>query len=250
MLLVLSPSKTMDFSYRNAFSMRTTPMFAAEAESLMHQLQSFSLQELIQREKLSVKMAMAVLESYQRFFALDQPQQAALFAYHGTAFEQLNAATLSAEQLTFANDHLLIFSALYGLLRPFDLIRPYRLDMKSALLPSLYAFWQDRINDVIGKIFAESGGTLINLASNEYFQLVNRQQLPKDVEIITPVFRQEREGKLVTNSLYAKQARGLMARFIIEHQLMDVEPIQSFMDQGYVYMPELSSANEWVFVRY
>ncbi|MGC9151506.1 MAG: YaaA family protein [Microbacter sp.] len=250
MVLLLSPSKTMDFNRTEWFSTATLPLFEQEAKMLMRQLQTFSLQDLIQREHLSMKLAMTVFDWHQRFFGSDQRQKQALAAFHGTAFEQLDAATLTLEQQQFANDHLLIFSALYGLLRPFDLIRPYRLDMKSALLPSLYAFWQERVNDMLEQVLSQWGSPLINLASNEYAQLIHRERIGAHHAIITPVFKQERRGKLVTNSLYAKQARGLMARFIIEHQLTDAESLQSFMGQGYVFMPELSSSNEWVFVRY
>lgn len=239
----------MDFTNHGLFKTSSTPLFEMEAQTLMHQLQSFSVQDLMQREHWSVKMAMVAFDTYQRFFSLDQFQMPAIFAYHGTAFEQLDAATLSADQLAFANNHLLIFSALYGILRPLDRIRPYRLDMKSALIPTLYSFWRDQIDHYVMQILNQMQCPLMNLASQEYFQLLDRKKLQAHHFVITPLFKQEIKGKLVTNSLYAKQARGLMSRFIIEHQMTDVESVKSFMCQGYAYVPELSTPREWVFVR-
>ncbi len=249
MIILLSPSKTMNFSGGASLAKLTTPQFAKEADTLMRELQSFSVTEIVQREHLSVRLAYSTYESYQRFFAADQPAKAALFAYSGTVFNKLNPAAFTVEQYDFAENHLRIFSALYGWLRPFDAIRPYRLDMNSGLAADLYAFWSERLTDILINTISADDGILINLASAEYFRIVDETKIVDSIKVITPIFKQEKQGKLVINSLYAKEARGIMTRFIIENQLRDHEHIKAFMEQGYLFSTDLSSQNEWVFVR-
>jgi cytoplasmic iron level regulating protein YaaA (DUF328/UPF0246 family) len=249
MIVLLSPSKTMNFSGSALPTTLSLPQFAKEADAVMRDLQSFFASDIVQREHLSVRLAYSTYESYQRFFAADQLAKAALFAYSGTVFNKLNPAAFTVEQCAFADDHLRIFSALYGLLRPFDVIRPYRLDMNSGLTADLYAFWCERVTAVLMDTLSADDGVLINLASAEYFRIVDESKIVGSFKVITPVFKQEKQGKLVINSLYAKEARGLMARFIIEHQLTDHEHLKAFMEQGYVFSTDLSSQHEWGFVR-
>jgi cytoplasmic iron level regulating protein YaaA (DUF328/UPF0246 family) len=249
MIILLSPSKTMNFRGVASKEKITKPLFEKEADALMRDLQSFSATDIVQREQLSARLAYSTYESYQRFFAADQPAKAALFAYSGTVFDKLNPASFTDEQYTFAESHLRIFSALYGWLRPFDAIRPYRLDMNSRLIADLYSFWRERVTFVLINTMKADDGILINLASEEYFHIVDEHKITASCQLITPVFKQEKQGKLVINSLYAKEARGLMTRFIIENQLTDCEHLKAFMDQGYLFSTDLSFQNEWVFVR-
>ncbi len=249
MILLLSPSKTMNFRGVASPAKISLPLFAKEAEALMRDLQLFSASDIVQREQLSVRLAFSTYESYQRFFVADQPSKAALFAYSGTVFDKLNPVTFTDEQRAFAEDHLRIFSALYGWLRPFDAIRAYRLDMNSGLIADLYSFWRECVTSVLMDTIGADDGVLINLASAEYFHIVDERKVAASCQLITPVFKQEKQGKLVINSLYAKEARGLMTRFIIENQLTDHKHLKAFMEQGYLFSTNLSSQNEWVFVR-
>ena len=249
MILLLSPSKTMNYRDVASPTKLTMPLFTKEASALMLELQSFSVSDIVQRAHLSVRLAYSTYESYQYFFDSDQPAKAAMFAYSGTVFDKLNPATFTVEQLAFAENHLRIFSALYGWLHPFDAIRAYRLDMNSGLIADLYSFWRERVTAVLMDTISADDGVLINLASAEYFRIVDERKVVASCQFIKPVFKQEKKGKLVINSLFAKEARGLMARFIIENQLTDHEHLKAFMEQGYLFSTNLSSQNEWVFVQ-
>jgi cytoplasmic iron level regulating protein YaaA (DUF328/UPF0246 family) len=249
MIILLSPSKTMNFIEVSLSIKPTIPFFAKEADKLMHRLLPFSATEIARLEHLSARLAYATYESIQRFFVPDQSSKAALFAYTGTVFDKLDPVSFTVEQQTFAERHLRIFSALYGCLRPFDAIRPYRLDMNSGLIDDLYAFWRERVTPMLMNTIKSDDGILINLASAEYSHIVDDHKISTSIQIITPIFKQEKHGKLVSNSFYAKEARGLMTRYIIENQLTNPDYIKAFMDQGYAFSNGLSDSHEWVFVR-
>ena len=164
----------------------------------------------------------------------------------------MEAETLSARQLTFAQKHLAILSGLYGVLRPLDLMQPYRLEMGLKFANSggknLYEFWGDSINDAVAGLLKKSGGgVLVNLASNEYFKSVRAKGLEAD--IVTPVFKDKRNGKYRVISFFAKKARGQMARFIIDNELKEPEGLKKFRVDGYRYNKGESTARELVFTR-
>ena len=184
-------------------------------------------------------------------FSLDNAKQSVL-AFKGDVYTGLQAETLSAAQLGFAQKHLCILSGLYGLLRPLDLMQPYRLEMGLKFAnrggKNLYEFWGDDINKAMNKQLTQSGtAVLVNLASNEYFKSVKAREL--DAEIITPVFKDLKNGKYKVISFYAKKARGQMARYIIEKELNEPAGMKRFRSDGYRYNKAESTAHDWVFTR-
>ena len=248
MLLILSPSKTMNFDLLYPQVGAGLPLFAKEAAELMIQLKDFSIDDILQKEKLSLNLARSTYEHIQSFEFENTPEKPALFAFDGTVFDKLQASNLQERELLFLQNHLRIFSAVYGILSPFDCVRPYRLDMKSELVKGLYDYWRQKVTDELIRLLPENDFILINLASNEYFKMIDRKRLPSQVRIVTPVFKQEIKGRLATNGLYAKYARGLMTRFIAENAISDVELLKAFDLEGYFFNPHLSGENEWIFV--
>ncbi len=172
----------------------------------------------------------------------------ALFAFTGHVYDGLDAPTLKKREIHFAQDHLRILSGLYGLLKPLDLILPYRLEMGRPLetrgAKNLYDFWKETITHELNGL---DGDLLINLASQEYFKAIDRRKLNK--QILSPVFKDEKNGTLKIISFYAKKARGRMARFIVKNQITDAEALTAFDGDGYRYDAGLSSATEPVFTR-
>jgi hypothetical protein len=249
MLTVLSPSKTIDFRSIVSVTDTSLPIFSPKADALIEQLKLFTPEQIVEREQVSLKIAFATRE-YIHTYKPEQPiGKPAVFAYNGNVYDKLQAQTFSPAQQRFLQQHLRIFSALYGVLRPMDLIQPYRLDMTSKLIEGLYAIWKDMVSREIATLLADDDYVLINLASAEYFKLLDSKILPAQTHIITPVFKQVRNGRYMVSSLYAKQARGLMTRFLIENQITDPEHLQAFSEDGYFFSPELSNTTEWTFIR-
>jgi hypothetical protein len=195
--------------------------------------------------------------NFQRFkdfstpFTLGNAKQAAL-VFNGDTYVGLDATTLKPKDMTFAQDHLRILSGLYGLLRPLDLIQPYRLEMGARFQPpesnNLYGFWNGQLTEAINDATdGHKDRSLINLASVEYFKAVQESGL--EGPVITPVFKEVKSGVAKVLSLFAKRARGAMARYIIEHRMNDPEQIKSFDTDGYAHRPDLSEGNTWVFTR-
>jgi cytoplasmic iron level regulating protein YaaA (DUF328/UPF0246 family) len=179
-------------------------------------------------------------------------EKPAALAFAGDTYQGLEAGSLDADEMAFAQEHLRILSGLYGVLRPLDAIQPYRLEMGSRLKTgrgsSLYDYWGDRIAQALNAQ-AEALGTdvLINCASQEYFGAVDLNALKP--RVITPVFLEEKNGEAKIVSFYAKKARGAMARFIIQHRLTSPEGLRDFDSGGYAYRPDLSDGDRWVFLR-
>lgn len=188
---------------------------------------------------------------WQQPFSPDNARPAVL-AFNGDVYTGLDAASFSEEDFAFAQSHLRILSGLYGLLKPLDLMQAYRLEMGTKLKnergDNLYQFWGDIITDKVNDAIASSNTTaLVNLASNEYFKSVKKKQLNAD--IITPAFKDWKNGQYKMISFFAKKARGLMARYIIENRITDVEQVKQFDVAGYSYNESLSKGNDWVFTR-
>jgi cytoplasmic iron level regulating protein YaaA (DUF328/UPF0246 family) len=201
--------------------------------------------------KLSDKLAalnMARFQTWQKPFNLENAKQA-LLAFKGDVYTGLDADTLDVAGLDFAQQHLRILSGLYGVLRPLDLMQAYRLEMgtkfANAKGKDLYQFWGSQLRESIESELKD--GVLINLASNEYFKAVEAKKLK--ARIITPVFKDWKNGQYKIISFYAKKARGLMSRYIIDHSINDPENIKGFDSEGYRFSPEMSQADEWVFLR-
>jgi hypothetical protein len=200
---------------------------------------------------LSEDLATPNAERYQTFtdtFSPDNSKQA-LLAFKGEVYAKMEADQFTAEELEFAQQHLRILSGLYGLLKPLDLMQPYRLEMGTKLKTkkgdSLYEYWGTKISKALNA--AGEGRTLVNLASQEYFKAVDKKTLK--LPVITIHFKEHKGGSYQVVGFFAKQARGLMARFAIQNRITDPEQLKTFHEEGYEFAERLSSAQDWVFVR-
>jgi hypothetical protein len=254
MLTVISPAKTLDFDTKPTTRRATQPEFLERSAQLVEQARGMSPADI--QTLMGVSENIANL-NHKRFmdwglpFSLDNAKQSVL-AFKGDVYTGLEAETMNSEQLKFAQKHLRILSGLYGLLRPLDLMQPYRLEMGLKFANSqgknLYDFWGDTISETLGRHIASSGSpVLVNLASNEYFKSVKPRAL--DADVITPVFKDLKGGKYRVISFFAKKARGQMARYIIDHELNEPEGLKKFRKDGYRYNKAESSARELVFTR-
>lgn len=254
MLAVISPAKTLDFETKPQTKKFSQAEFLTDSEDLISILKDYTPQQISQLMGISDELAglnFARYQDWQQPFDLNNAKQA-LLAFKGDVYTGLAAETLSSAELQFAQKHLRILSGLYGLLRPLDLIQPYRLEMgiklKNSRGNNLYQFWDDKItleiNAALKKI---NSHTLVNLASNEYFKAIKSKSLQAD--IITPGFKDYKNGDYKMISFFAKKARGAMARFIIENKLTEAEELKAFNWQGYKFNPKLSKSNNWTFTR-
>jgi len=254
MLTVISPAKTLDFETAPTTRRSTRPQFLERAAELVKEARELSPDDL--RELMGVSEKIAEL-NHQRFmnwsepFTLDNAKQAVL-AFKGDVYTGLEAETLNSGQLQFAQQHLRILSGLYGLLRPLDLMQPYRLEMGIRFATpggrNLYEFWGDSLTRALNTQIGKSGSrVLVNLASNEYFKSLQPGAL--DAEIVTPVFKDLKGGKYKIISFYAKKARGQMARYIIDNELNEPDGLRRFRRDGYRYNKAESTAREPVFTR-
>ena len=253
MLITISPAKTLDFSRQESCKTHTTPDFLKESRELIKATRKFSPEELSELMGISQKLALLNYKRYCQWrtpFTQENAKQA-LLAFRGDVYEGISAETFSAADFNFAQQSLRILSGLYGVLRPLDLIQPYRLEMGTKLKTTkgknLYEFWGDRITKALRAALQEPDGWLINLASNEYFKSVITKKL--NARIITPEFKDSKGGQYKMISFYAKKARGLMSAYIIKNRLKDAESLKAFDSQGYSYNETLSSENKWVFTR-
>ncbi len=254
MLTILGPAKTIDMSPHGITDQHTFPACLRDAEILVDQLRKLSPARIKTLMKVSDKLATLTFERYaqwRRDYSCREGQQA-IMAFSGEVFNGLKARTLDEEDLLFAQDHVRILSGLYGVLKPLDLILPYRLEMGTRMNNSrgkdLYEFWKGTIPSRIAEDTETSGNpALINLASQEYFTSIRPGSFP--FRIITPVFR-ESDGKGFRNvTIYAKKARGMMLRFIIRNRINEPEKLTAFDEEGYHLNPHLSSDLEWIFTR-
>ncbi|WP_040481760.1 peroxide stress protein YaaA [Luminiphilus syltensis] len=254
MLTLLSPAKTLDFETTPTTRRKTLPQFLDQAEQLVEDARALDPAQI--RELMGVSESIASLNherfmNWNREFSLDNAKQAVL-AFRGDVYSGLEAETLSKEELAFAQKHLRILSGLYGLLRPLDLMQPYRLEMGLRFAnrggKNLYEFWGDDITRLINKQLRGSGSdVLVNLASNEYFKAIKTKQVNAD--IITPVFKDKKGDNYKIISFYAKKARGLMARHIIREGINEPGALSSFSSEGYRYSAQGSTPESPVFLR-
>jgi cytoplasmic iron level regulating protein YaaA (DUF328/UPF0246 family) len=254
MLLVISPAKTLDFETLSHTQLFSQGDYLSQAQNLIDVLAPMPPQDIAQLMKLSDKLAAlntARYGSWHTPFTMDNAKQAIL-AFKGDVYTGLEAHTLTDAQLEFSQSHMRILSGLYGLLRPLDLMQAYRLEMGTKLDnpkgKDLYTYWgstlTDGLNDLLGQ---ETNPVLVNLASNEYFKAIKTKQLAG--RIVTPVFKDRKNGIYKIISFFAKKARGMMARYIIENELTEVEDLKAFNTSGYYYSEEQSTENQWVFLR-
>ena len=254
MLMVISPAKTLDYTSPLATEKYSQPRFLEQSSQLIEILREFSPSELAKLMKLSDKLAglnVARFTEWQPEFTLDNARQAIL-AFKGDVYTGLDAASLSAADFDYAQQPLRILSGLSGVLRPLDLMQPYRLEMGTRLENSegknLYEFWGERLTDSLNQCLAEQKtSVLLNLASNEYFKAVKPKQL--NGTLINVDFKDLKNDQYKIISFYAKKARGVMARYVIQHKIDSVEALKNFTEQGYYYSAEQSKPDHLVFLR-
>jgi len=253
MLFVISPAKNLDFETPATTKTASQPRYLAQSTKLITQLKTLSVQEVASLMSLSDKLAglnLSRFQSWQTPFNADNAKQAML-AFNGDVYTGLDAKTLDEAGLTFAQQHLRILSGLYGVLKPLDYMQPYRLEMGTKLANTagndLYDFWGDELTQSLIAEPAFADKVLINLASNEYFKAIKTKQL--NARIITPVFKDAKNGQYKIISFYAKKARGLMSRYIIDHKITEPEAIKGFDREGYYFSEAQSKGDEWVFLR-
>ncbi|MEZ4827385.1 MAG: peroxide stress protein YaaA [Bacteroidia bacterium] len=255
MITIISPAKKLDFSPDTRYTERHSfPDFMSDTEKLVEVLARKSEKQIAELMDLSSPLAVLNHERFQQFSFPFTPENAkqALLAFKGEVYLSFALEKYTEAEYEFAQNHLRILSGLYGLLRPMDLIQPYRLEMGTQLKTrrgkNLYEFWGDRITTALnGALEASGSSILINLASAEYYKSVKVKKLK--AAVITPVFRDEKNGQYKTLFLYAKQARGAMADYITREKLTDPEEIKGFTGMGYCFHERLSTPTEWVFTR-
>lgn len=254
MLIVLSPAKTLDFETPVSTTEFSQATLLEQSELLIERCQKLSMQDIASLMKVSDKIAglnVARFADWKLPLTPDNARQA-LFAFKGDVYTGLEAQTLSPAVLSYAQQHLRILSGLYGLLKPLDLMLAYRLEMGTKLDnfrgANLYQFWGSMVTEAVNaSLQAQGDQLLVNLASNEYFKAVKKRELKG--QIITPIFKDQKNGQYKVISFYAKKARGLMARYILENELTEVEQLKSFDVDGYYFVEADSTATDLVFYR-
>lgn len=258
MILVISPAKALDYETPPTTATFTQPELLDQSAALIDILREKSPAQIAELMSLSDPLSslnVARYASWSRPFAPDNAKQAVL-AFNGDVYEGLDAKSLSAADLAWAQDHLRILSGLYGVLRPLDLMQAYRLEMGTRLAnprgKNLYEFWGERITEELNRLLAreEDAGrerVLLNLASDEYFKSVKPKKL--EGRIVTPVFEDWKGGRYKIISFYAKRARGLMSRYVITRRIDEVEALQGFDAEGYAFAANASDADTLVFRR-
>ena len=246
MLMLLSPAKSLDMERKIASDTVSEPLFSSEISALAKLMKSKSAAEIKSLMHISDKLAELNHDRFQNF--KNAPRAQALAAFDGDVYSGLDAASLSAKELDYAQAHLRILSGLYGLLRPLDLMQAYRLEMGTKLQNAkgedLYDFWGDALAK---QIDADADGLVINLASNEYFKAARAKAI--STPIISPVFKERKDGQLKIISFYAKKARGTMARWIIQNQAETPEALRDFAEDGYQFDSADAKKGELLFVR-
>lgn len=254
MLILISPSKTLDFDSPVSIAAKSDPEFIGFSKKLIAILKKKSPGELAQLMDISPKLAElnALRYSEWQYPFPETKARPALYAFKGDVYEGLKAWELGADQIEFADTHLRILSGLYGLLKPTDLMLAYRLEMGTALegkdFKNLYQFWGNKITRSVKQAIRESGSdVLINLASDEYAKAVDFKATK--ARVITPVFNEFRNGAFKFISFNGKRARGLMTRFIIDQAITEPAQLKLFNYEGYEYLEQRSKEDQWVFVR-
>jgi len=243
MLTLLSPAKSLNYetSHHEGF---TLPHFVAETKILAVQLKKFSVPDLEKLMGISKNLAELNHQRFQNFsenFNLENSKQA-LLAFDGDVYKPIEAEKFSAEDFNFAQKTLRILSGFYGVLRPLDLIQPYRLEMGTNL--NLYKFWSDKISQHLD---LEGSKHIINLASEEYFSVINPKKI--SAKIINITFKENKDGSYKIIGIYAKKARGLMANFIIKNKITNPQELKKFQSENYQFVKEMSDEMNFVFVR-
>jgi len=254
MIIVLSPSKTLDYETEPQTTTYTQPEFLADAETLVDILREFSVEELGELMDISENLSELNWQRYQDWSTPFDPDNAkqALLAFKGDVYTDFRLDAYGEDDFRFAQKHIRTLSGLYGVLRPLDLMQPYRLEMGTRLVnprgPNLYAYWGDRIAKKLGEALdAQGDDVLLNLASNEYFKSVQTDALGG--RVVDVRFLENKSGDYKIISFYAKRARGTMSDWIVRNRITDVEDVSGFDEDGYYFDPERTTDDEFVFLR-
>jgi len=252
LLIVLSPAKRLDFTEPDPALPASERRFVEDTASLAKTARRQTRADLRRLMGVSDDLAKLNVERFKAFDAESTDGVQAAFAFAGDVYEGLRARELDGAALAWAQDHVRILSGLYGLLRPLDRIQPYRLEMGTRLKTrrgaNLYDFWGDRLSKQLNADAGDQADpTLVNLASQEYFGAVDARALK--LPVVTPIFREEKNGESRVISFFAKKARGAMARFAIDKRLERAEDLKAFDRDGYRFDPAVSSDVEWIFIR-
>jgi len=254
MLIVLSPAKTLDYTV-DAKSNHTAPQFLSQSSKLIKTLKEKEPKDIASLMGLSDKLASLNFDRYQSWKAaktISSNAKPSMLVFKGDVYQGLEADKFNAKQIKFAQKHLRILSGLYGILRPMDVIKPYRLEMGTKLKTekgkNLYEFWGNSVQDnVVGDLTSQKSDLLINLASKEYFSVLGK--MPECINVVSPVFKDFKNGEHKIISFYAKRATGLMAKWIIENNIKDFEKLSKFNLDGYYFSKKDSTVTEPVFLR-
>ena len=254
MMIVISPAKSLYSHSPIQLDKYTEAEFLPEAEKIISVMKKKKPAQLSKLMDISPKLAELNFQRFQEWSLPFSPNNSwqAILMFNGDVYQGLKAETFSAEEFDTAQNHLRILSGVYGLLKPLDLIQAYRLEMGTSVAiarkKNLYEFWKTKITARLNEEMAQSNQKiLINLASNEYFSAINTRKLK--ARIITPAFKEHKNGQYQMVSFFAKRARGLMSRFIIQNQISDPEEIKAFTDEGYYFNNQLSKGDNWLFIR-
>ena len=254
MLIVLSPAKSLDYKTPVKVKAPTLPEFVSESAKLIAGLKKLSPQEVANLMGLSDQLAALNVGRYRDWTKkfTDENSKPAIYAFDGDVYDGFDVKTLNTKAIDFAQDHVRILSGLYGALRPLDLMQPYRLEMgtsfKNARGKDLYAFWGDRVTDSLKNLLdKQKKPVLLNLASEEYFKVLQAKNL--ECPVISPVFQDGKDGKYKIISFYAKRARGLMARYVVENRITDPADLKGFNLDGYKYVASESKPDKPLFRR-
>ena len=254
MIIVLSPAKTLDYEFESNHD-HSVPVFLSQSSKLISNLRTKEPKDIASLMGLSAKLATLTFDRYQSWSPakkVSADSKPSMLVFKGDVYQGLQAEDLNNAEMKFAQKHIRILSGLYGILRPLDLMKPYRLEMGTKLESSegknLYEFWGDKVQkNVLNELKDQRSDLLINLASKEYFTVLGK--LPEDINVVTPTFKDYKNGNYKIISFYAKKARGLMARWIIQNKLTNFEDLSGFDVDGYKYSKAESTATVPVFLR-
>ena len=254
MIIVLSPAKTLYYEFESNHE-HSVPAFLSQSSKLISNLKTKEPKDIASLMGLSDKLATLNFDRYQSWSPakkVSADSKPSMLVFKGDVYQGLQAEDLNNSQMKFAQKHIRILSGLYGILRPLDLMKPYRLEMGTKLETSegknLYEFWGDKVQkNVLNELKDQKSDLLINLASKEYFTVLGK--LPEDINVVTPTFKDYKNGNYKIISFYAKKARGLMARWIIQNKVTNFEDLSGFDLDGYKYSEAESTATVPVFLR-
>jgi len=254
MIILMNSSKTLDFQQKARISKHTYPELIKDAAILVQELRKLSEPDFAKLMKVSEKLAKLNIERLANWQNQSNTSNAkqALLAFKGDIYSGMDVENYKVKDFEFAQKHMRILSGLYGILRPLDLIQPYRLEMATKLVTAkgknMYQFWGNKINESVRELLKrQKSGVLVNLCSAEYFKAIKPGL--SDITVVTPVFKEYRDGAYRFVTLYAKKARGMMCNYIIQNRLTGVDELKSFDVAGYRFNKTISSDDQWAFTR-